>query len=976
MSVQELFPLAHGLERQLHDIEPAIRHGDPNPMMDMVSPVTAELLRFWFQDDFCDTRQLNFHEGQRQAILAIIYAHEVLNSRSLLDLYQQVASDALLKGKLLTELSDEQHQHPKYAAKMATGSGKTWVLNTLLIWQYLNHLEDPADPRFTRNFLIVAPGLIVYDRLLDSFLGKEQDGERNPETSDLNRFKELLIPDNYRNQVFGFVQSSVVTKEDIGHKVTGGGMIAITNWHRLAGEEDPDFVDDDDDAVTAPGQNIDEKAAVESFIPLTPGTGGGNALAALDRKHLRGGPLQSLVDLPDLMVFNDEAHHIHDIKREGEVVEVEWQKSLREIAATKGDRFSQVDFSATPYNETGGRKNRKKKYFPHIVVDFDLKTSIRLGLVKSLALDKRKEIASLELDFRAEREGNRVVGLSEGQRIMLRAGLTKVQRLESDFQRINPDKHPKMLVVCEDTTVTPFVEQFLRGEGLGDEDILTVDSNRKGELKKGDWEQLRERLFDVDRHASPKVIISVLMLREGFDVNNICVIVPLRANKAQILLEQTIGRGLRLMWRDDEQINELKRETRERIRRRLEPDNYFDVLFIVEHPAFSEFYDDLLNEGLAGEVADEDDDSSSTGDIESVGLRDGYEQYDIAVPMIIRDAEEEMTDPSIDPLALPASKFPLDWLLNQVGKGDTFISQDVETRTQYGDYRVDGGIMTATGYNDYLSRMTRRISEALNGGITKSAKSYREMSHFPALQVQLPVLTGWIDVYIRQRLFNQPFDPLNAENWRVLLVDDVAQHIAGNFASALVESEQNQEVAGAEVRYRNVSEVEKITVRASTAVEVTKSVYTRLRIAPRSGGLERTFIEWADQDTLIEAFTKIDEYKHDFLRHRYLKADGMPAMYSPDFLVRTADAVYVVETKSQADLSNENVNRKRRAALAWCSRINSLPEEKRSDRVWRYVLLGQDIVEQYRANNMRVTDLLEYAKLTSGNEIGIQERLL
>ena len=56
----------------------------------------------------------------------------------------------------------------------------------------------------------------------------------------------------------------------------------------------------------------------------------------------------------------------------------------------------------------------------------------------------------------------------------------------------------------------------------------------------------------MDRHEKPRVIVSVLMLREGFDVNNICVIVPLRSSQAQILLEQTIGRGLRLMWRDAE----------------------------------------------------------------------------------------------------------------------------------------------------------------------------------------------------------------------------------------------------------------------------------------------------------------------------------------------------------------------------------------------------------------------------------------
>ena len=75
----------------------------------------------------------------------------------------------------------------------------------------------------------------------------------------------------------------------------------------------------------------------------------------------------------------------------------------------------------------------------------------------------------------------------------------------------------------------------------------------------------------MDRHAQPRVIVSVLMLREGFDVNNICVIVPLRSSQAQILLEQTIGRGLRLMWREPEYAD-IKRENRERINRGEEPE--------------------------------------------------------------------------------------------------------------------------------------------------------------------------------------------------------------------------------------------------------------------------------------------------------------------------------------------------------------------------------------------------------------------
>jgi len=959
---EDQFPLASGIAQRIDEQIPDIVRGRPTELMTQVSSVTSELIHYWFEQDYCELRSINFHEGQRSAILHLIYAHEVLAPKRLRDLFEEVAPDALLSVGALASVTRAVHDHPKYAAKMATGTGKTWVLNALLIWQYLNKIAAPTDERFTSNFLLVAPGLIVYDRLLDSFLGKERHGERNFETSDIYGTRELFVPENYRNAVFSFIQSSVVTKTDIGRKVTGGGMIAITNWHLLAGVEDPDFVADTD----APGQDIDPTAAVESLFPLTPGTAAGNSLDTLDRRFLRGSALESLKDLPDLLVFNDEAHHIHDFKKDGEISEVEWQKSLTEIASTKAHRFIQVDFSATPYNQIGSGKNSRKEYFPHIVIDFDLNTAMSMGLVKLLALDKRKEIASLPLDFKAERdEQNRIVGLSNGQRTMLRAGLTKLQILEKSFGDIDPTKRPKLLIVCEDTSVTPHVVEFLKTTGLSEDDILAVDSNRKGELTKAEWETTRERLFDLDRHSSPKVIVSVLMLREGFDVNNICVIVPLRSNQAQILLEQTIGRGLRLMWRADEQIDELKRITRERFLQKLEPTNYFDVLFIVEHPAFAEFYDDLIDAGLASEIGDESDRVNSSGDLVAVGLRENFAEYDFAVPLIIRDAEEELEAPSLDPLGLPTSKYPLDLLKRTIGKGDRFVSEDAQTGTQYGDYRVDGGVMTATGYNDFLSRMTTRIAEALGGGITRSAKQYREISRFPLLQNYLPLLTGWIDTYIRQRLFGEPFDPLSDENWRVLLIDDVAHAIAGTFATALTQVAVNQTVIGADVTYRLLSEVRTINVRSSSAIEVAKCIYTLVPIPSRSGGLERTFIQWADNDATIEALAKIDEYRHNFLHRPYLKADGMPGYYSPDFILRTTNDVFIVETKAQSALSDENVQRKQRAALSWVSQINSLDPTLRSDRSWHYVLLGEKTVKEWKSKNARVTDLLEFARLRS-----------
>ena len=112
--------------------------------------------------------------------------------------------------------------YPKYCLKMATGTGKTWVLQALLYWQLLNAARAPEDRRFTRNFLLVAPGLIVYQRLLDAFLGRVRKGAPDWETSDLARNQGLFVPDSCREEVFRFVQGNVCTKEDLGTKVTAG----------------------------------------------------------------------------------------------------------------------------------------------------------------------------------------------------------------------------------------------------------------------------------------------------------------------------------------------------------------------------------------------------------------------------------------------------------------------------------------------------------------------------------------------------------------------------------------------------------------------------------------------------------------------------------------------------------------------------------------------------------------------------------
>lgn len=101
------------------------------------------------------------------------------------------------------------------------------------------------------------------------------------------------------------------------------------------------------------------------------------------------------------------------------------------------------------------------------------------------------------------------------------------------------------------------------------------------------------------------------------------------------------------------------------------------------------------------------------------------------------------------------------------------------------------------------------------------------------------------------------------------------------------------------------------------------------------------------------------------MRLRYVKEDGLPAFYSPDFLLRTAQAIYLVETKAQAQTIHPNVQRKLKAAVAWCERINALPEASRSAVNWHYVLLGEDAFWEWRNKGERLSALCEFAKVRS-----------
>lgn len=937
--------------------------------LEKVSSVTKDLLRFWDpKGSFSDMRDFNFHEGQWQAILNSIYMHEILKIKSVHDMYMSVYPELLQEMDLL-DLKKDKYAHPKYCIKMATGTGKTWVLSALLIWHYLNSKhEEESSGRFSKNFLLVAPGIIVYERLLDAYLGKRKEGgNREFDTSDFKRFENLFLPPSYKEEIFGFVQSSVAQKDEIGRKITGEGLIAITNWHLLAGESERE---DEGMALESPDKTI------KKLLPITPGTSAGHSLEELDNTYFKGKELDYLSNLSDLVVFNDEAHHLGEEKNSEEVLDKKWQESLDTISEKKKEKFIQIDFSATPYTVAGSGQKRSLNFFPHIIINFELVEAIKQGLVKTVAIDKRKEIAALPLEFKAEREGKDVTDISEGQRVMLRAGITKLKILEEGFTKLDKTKYPKMLVICEDTFVVPHVVKFLRQEGYSEEEIMEVHSNRKGDIGEKEWAELKQKLFNVDKRDTPKIIVSVLMLREGFDVNNICVIVPLRSSSSYILLEQTIGRGLRLMWREPV-YEDSKKENREKLLiKKEEPDNYMDILSIIEHPAFIEFYERVL-EGAIGKVKELPKKDRVVGDIISIGLKPNYKDYDVFWPIIIHDKEEELSPKELSLENLEKFPIPLEELkplINQ--RGDVFKSEELMVKTKFGEYNVTADIFTAKSYNSFIQKIVNAVSEVP----VKVSKN--KIKPFPLLQINSASIAQLTDEYIRQKLFGKNFNPLIDDNWRILLLTEarIIQHIVKNVAKTIYDLQNNLKINEAKIIKRYFSEISEIKIRETYALEAAKTIYPKIAFPTNKGGFEKKFIEFIDSDSKVKAFVKINEHIHDFSNVIYIRDDGLLAHYYPDFIVKIGNKIYLVETKAERDLNNQNVKSKRLATIDWTDKVNELKPEDRMNCTWSYVLLGEKTFYSMSEKEASTEEILEYAKLTKakikgtlGDYLGIRE---
>lgn len=876
-----------------------------------VTATSRALLTHWFQRD--DEMGDRFHACQQRAIETVIYCHEILREPDLTSLYSRLLPDVLRDhGNIRDDAASLPFE--RYCAKMATGSGKTWVLVALMVWQYFNALRTEDVARFSFRFLVVVPGQEVLDRLSDAFRGHRVAGQadrRDPATSDVAN--PLFVPAGWRGQF----HLETLGPDDIrpNRSAPEGPFLLLTNWQQFqVSRRRASLLD------RALGGDLEDPKKAE-------------ILAAMLSEH------------PDLVVMNDEAHHVHGkLTKTGE--ELVWRQFLKDLQTEMQARhgadaatFLQIDFSATPFFGTGD----KRDYFPHIVYDYSLLDAMRDGLVKQLFLEEREGLAgdrAKELDFRATRgdapTGKRgaVTGLSLGQKILIDIGRSKLEQLAADYKQRGIGRKPVMMILTEETEVVPLVEDYLasKADPAGNPyDPTRVMAIHSG-LGAADLARARRRLDAIDRDDDPlRVVISVLMLREGFDKTNICVSVVLRATEADLLLEQIVGRGLRLMFSAAKypELVETKREAQEALARHQRPENSLDFLFIVEHPKFRTFYEALRQAGYT--IGGGDTRSvAPAGDLEAVDVdRDRIPDLDLGWPVQTYSEGRGIDFDKIDPSRLaryPALSFDA---LKKLVQGISIQDVHAPTATKARRWKMDNQ------YFDYSFFLRQAASTVARVGTAT-----------PLLSAELARVSALIDDYASGRLFGEQIDFTQRENYTVLNYTEVFEHVVRVIRNALVEAMEQGMYDVRRGEWRRLSDVASILVRRSKSVATKKCVYPRQGFQALGGGLERWFIaNVLEVSAEVTAFAKLDK-KHSLVIP-WRDLDGVLRKYEVDFIVRTDEGIFIVETKGDRDLDTPGVALKARAASAWAANASGLdaPSGLSQPDHFEYLLVAESTIE-------------------------------
>lgn len=437
----------------------------------------------------------------------------------------------------------------RYCSKMATGSGKTIVMAMLIAWQALNKIAEPQNAAYAKNFLIVAPGLTVRQRLQ---VLKPSDPA--------NYYDEFaIIPAGLRDKLYQ-------------------AKVSVINWHALAWDTE---------------EQIKKKRSVDKR--------GAKSDSAYTREVLK-----ELGNAEHIVVINDEAHHAWritpDLEKNASKDDLEeatvWVGGLDRIHRTRGI-LTAFDFSATPFISTG-HGGVEDKLFQWIVSDFGLNDAIESGLVKTPrvvirddgALDAQHKskfyrlYAHVREDLnRKEQETTPLPDLVKNAYTLLGKDWLEVFK---DWQAGNAETPPVMITVANRTETAARIKfAFDKKKFVGIDELCESDktlhidskvlsmveneeiqaeltaapdteSDSEGEddapkerkkTKKELALELRELVDTVGKPGKPgaqiRNVISVGMLTEGWDAKTVTHIMGLRAFSSQLLCEQVVGRGLR-----------------------------------------------------------------------------------------------------------------------------------------------------------------------------------------------------------------------------------------------------------------------------------------------------------------------------------------------------------------------------------------------------------------------------------------------
>jgi type III restriction enzyme len=445
-------------------------------------------LNFWFKTDhrLPNGRKFAYHQSQPEAIETLIYLYEVAGVRRPKTLVETYAGSN--KDLRLLQYDD----FARYCIKMATGSGKTKVIALAIAWQYFNSVAEARDD-YARTFLLFAPNVIVFERLRHDF------------ASGRIFRTDPIIPAELKT----YWDFDCYMRGD-AERAQSLGALYLTNIQQFYERADKTN-DDEPDVMTAVlgSKPPTQKLEIEDF----------------DKRILFRGVAA--------MVINDEAHHTHDEESEWNSVIRRLSDGLQRLKPTSGLLAAQLNFTATPRYSKGA-------LFTWTIFDHTLKQAILDGIVKRAI----KGITRGTLEAKSTVTSTRY-------KAYLTAG---VERWKEYFEQLKPlKKKPILFVMMNDTAEADNVGDYLQKKypsEFGGNKLLVIHTDTKGDVSKKDLDKAHKAARAVDDLASPvNAIVSVLMLREGWDVQNVTVVVGLHpyTSKAKFLPEQTIGRGLRLM---------------------------------------------------------------------------------------------------------------------------------------------------------------------------------------------------------------------------------------------------------------------------------------------------------------------------------------------------------------------------------------------------------------------------------------------